>query len=402
MCGTLAAAALAATLVLGAAAVTRTARGADGVSSDFLSFYAAGHMVRTGEGDALYDAEAQAAAQRALYPGAVDEPIGYPLPVFAAWMFAPFSALPFGAAYLAWSGVNMLVLAAICAMLWRLLSAAPPRLRALFVGATATSLPVAATLAFGQVDLLLVALLLAAWSALRRGHSVAAGLALALCIVKPQFVAGVVLLLVVWREWRALAAFAGAGGVLLVVPALLTSPGALAANARYITQYPGSAPGLSVNAETMPNWRGFITSATGSGEALLWAPGFALIAIGAVAVAAVVWRGAHRGDARSFALAVTLPLLLTPHLHTQSLALLAIPAALALAAHFAPRDADAASAIGWTLAGYVALFATWFAASQGLALGGFVVAAAYAWAAAGWPRGASGVDVQAAPMRRAA
>lgn len=399
----LAAVALVASLALGATAIARTASGADGVSSDFLSFYAAGRMVRTGDGDALFDAEAQAAAQGALYPGEIEEPIGYPLPVFAAWMFVPFSILPFGAAYLAWLAVNAGALALVCAMLWRLLHDVPARPRALFVAAAATSLPVVATMAFGQVDLLLVALLLGAWLALRRGHSVAAGVALALCLMKPQFVAGILLLLLAWREWRTLAAFTFAGTSLLVVPALVTSPGALEANARYITQYPGTSPGLSVNAETMPNWRGFVTSATGSGDAWLWVPGFALVAIAAMAVAYAVSRRGTRGDEQSFAVGIMLPLLLTPHLHTQSLILLVISGALAWRAYFARGNADASVAMAWALGVYFALFAAWFAAAQGLALGAFVVIAAFAWIAVRWPRAESAhVDVSALPLPRAA
>lgn len=392
--GALAVLALGMSLAIGVTAVVRTASGADGVSPDFLSFYTAGEMVRTGDGARLFDADAQAAAQRAAYPGEIEEPIGYPLPVVAAWLFAPFSMMPFGAAYSAWLAVNAGALGAACALLWRVLRGVPAWPRAVFVAAAATSLPAVATLAFGQVDVLVLALLVGAWLMLRAGHPVAAGALLAGCVLKPQFAAGVVLLLVVWREWRALASFAASGATLLVVPALLTSPSALRANIAYLAQYPASKSGLSLHAETMPNWRGFVTSVTGSTGAWLWAPGFALIALVALALAVVAWRRSSRGDPRAFALAVSLPLLLTPHLHTQSLVLLALPGALALRAWAARARADETPAMAWSLFAHVALFAAWFAATQGLALGGFVVLAAYAWLALRWPGAAATAEVK--------
>src|SRR3990172_12506046 len=98
----LAAAALtaaAATIAIFGVVLWRIATNAYGATGDFLSFYAAGYLVRTGRAANLYDPTTLDWAQRRLYPGGFDEAIGYPLPVFVALLFAPLSLIPFTASF---------------------------------------------------------------------------------------------------------------------------------------------------------------------------------------------------------------------------------------------------------------------------------------------------------------
>ena len=96
------------------------ARIASGASvSDFLAFYTAGHLVRTGDGVHVYDPAVIESAERLIYHGRLDQPVAYPLPVFASWLFAPISALSFTAAYLVYACLTAALLAGLLWMLNR-------------------------------------------------------------------------------------------------------------------------------------------------------------------------------------------------------------------------------------------------------------------------------------------
>jgi len=312
--------------------------------------------------------------------------------------------LPFTAAFLLWMGLSALLLAALVRVMSSHLAHVPALPRRVFLAVFAFSMPAVAAVIFGQVDLIIFAGFLLAYLLLRDERPVAAGFALSLVLFKPQFLVGVVLMLLVWRQWRALAALACVGVPLLTIPALLTSPGTLLGNLSYLGKYPGHDEGLSVNAELMSNWRGFVTSLTGHHEAWLWMPGLALIAVAALAIAVSRWRWRSAdGEAlgQQYALAIMLPLLITPHLHTQSLVLIFIPGAIALQKYFeraVPSNVDSAKLVAWMLSLYAVVFALWFVGTQGLAMMVFLLLFLYWLCAYRWtPRaGSRSVTLQAA------
>jgi hypothetical protein len=398
----LAAASLLATAVLASAALVRIATNAYGATGDFLSFYVAGGMVREGRGGDLYDPIVQEALQRSAYPGRFDDAIGYPLPVFAAWMFAPFSALPFTVAFFAWMTLNAALLGVLAWLLARHLRDVPALPRRIFLAVFACSMPAVTTIVFGQVDLTILVGLFGGYVLHREGRPYAAGAALALALLKPHFLGGVVLMLLVWRDWRTIAALCGIALPLLTLPALLTDRATLAGNLSYVGKYPGDAAAtdISINADKMSNWRGFVVSATGSGEAWLWLPGLALIALVALALCVRAWR---RGDAeQSWALALLLPLLVSPHLHTQSLVLMFLPLALGMRRLAAAPDTNWTAVVRWTLLLFTALFACWLATAIGLALLAFVVLGVAWWCAFRWPANARAAAPHAEIEREAA
>ena len=394
MCGAAALLALVATCVLAVTGIARVLTASGGAGGDFLSFYAAGDIVRHG-GAGLYDTAAQAAAQRALYPGDLERPTGFPLPVFAAWGFAPLSMLPFATAYAVWAAINIALLAALAFALERFLAPVPRMPRRLFVAAFALSIPAVTNIVFGQVDLVIFAALFATYGLLRRERDVAAGAVLAAAVIKPHFLIGVVPMLLVQRRWRALAALSCTAAAILVVPALLTSPSALIDNARFVGGYPGAGDDLQVMAGMMANWRGFVVSVTGSDAVWLWLPGLVLLAAAAFAAAVPAWmrRRDMPGDAQAYGLAVMLPLVASPHLHTQSLVLMFIALALALRAraeagglHGEPSQQEAVAMI---CALFASLFALWVLTAAGLSLTVFLLVAIYAGLVRAWPRAES-------------
>lgn len=382
--------ALLVTLVLAATGIARVLTATGGAGGDFLSFYAAGHLVRTDAGS-LYDVAAQASAQRSLYPGTLEHATGYPLPVFAAWLFAPLSALPFAAAFAVWTAVNLALLAAIVAGLARELRGVPALPRRAFLAVFATSMPVVVNVVFGQVDFIIAAAMLGAWILLRDGRPGWAGVVLAAVLLKPQFLVGVLPMLLVTPHWRALATLCGVGAALIVIPALLTDPGLIADNVRYLAHYPGAGSDLQVNAAMMSNWRGIVVSVTGSDNTWLWAPGLALIAFVALALCISRWRRrSGTVSAQAYALAVMLPLLVSPHLHTQSLVLLFVPVALALQAHYASlatrADAEEQRLVSVLLALHAALFACWMSTALGFAPSVLLLCGLFGVFSFRWPR----------------
>ena len=387
-------AALVATLVLAITGVARVLMGTDGAGGDFLSFYAAGYIVRHGMTDGLYNASVQSYVQHAVYPGDLPHATGYPLPLLAAWLFAPLSKLPFAASYVLWLLANVAMLGALVVAMDRHMAAVPRLPRRTFLAVFACSMPVVTNIVFGQVDFVIFAAMFSAYLLLRDDREVLAGVVLAAVLLKPQFLAGVVPMLLLWRQWRTLGALAIAGTVLVVLPALVTDPGALAANLRFIGRYPGAGDDLQVNAGMMSNLRGLIASVGGSDDTWLWLPPMLALAVAAYAVAVARWRLAERGRVaadQAYALAVMLPLLVTPHLHTQSLVLLFIPLAIALRGQFAPGDARArqfehqSGILTLLLAGYAALFVCWLSTALGFAPMVLLVAAGFAACAWRWP-----------------
>ena len=383
-----------ATLVLAITGIIRAVTGTDGAGGDFLSFYAAGYIVRHGMTDGLYNASVQSYVQHAVYPGDLPHATGFPLPLFAAWLFAPLSKLPFAAAYVLWLIANVAMLGALVVAMDRHMAAVPRLPRRAFLAVFACSMPAVTNIVFGQVDFVIFAAMFSAYLLLRDDREVLAGVVLAAVLLKPQFLAGVVPMLLLWRQWRTLGALAVAGTVLVVLPALLSDPGALAANVRFVWHYPGAGDDLQVNAAMMSNLRGLIVSVGGRDDTWLWLPPTLALAVAAYAVAVARWRLAERGRVaadQSYALAVMLPLLVSPHLHTQSLVLLAIPVAIALRGQFAPdaaraREFEHQSAIlTLLLAGYAAVFMCWLSTALGFAPMVLLVTAGFAACAWRWP-----------------
>jgi hypothetical protein len=393
--------ALALTAALAAVSVVRLLTGGDGAGGDFASIYAAGRMIVSGDGALLYHAAAQESLQQSLYPGHLAHYNPYVLPAFVAWLMAPLAKMDFGVAFAVWAAINLALLVVAVRALAAWLAPVPAMPRRALLAVFVCSMPVVANALFGQVDLFVFAGVLFGWLLLERDRPVAAGFALSLALCKPHLLAGIVLLLLVQRRWRPLLVLAAVALPLLVLPALLLGPGVLLDNVAALISFPGSNAADAVNAGVMPNWRGFVVSLSGRNDAWLWLPGAALIAAAAMALALRRWLadGAARLAPQSYALAVLLPLLVSPHLHTQSLMLLFVPVALALRARFEHGgDADAqARATMLLLALHAALFALWLSAALGLAPMIFLVAAIFVSAACRWPTTANSKQQTAKP-----
>jgi len=319
--------------------------------------------------------------------------IAYPL--FAGALFAPLTWLSLGVGYTVWFAVNLALLGALAWLSWRWLDAVPAPVRAVFL-LCALTLTIRVLL-LGQVDLFVLAGFAGCYALLRADRPFTGGSVLAIALIKPHLVVAVVLLLLLKRQWRALAGLSLAGALLLIVPPLAVEPHLVIDQARLMVSFTGATTGYGVDARMMINIRGTAVSLTGSSDPWLWLAPLALIAVAAFATAFRVWLARTPLHAQSWALAFTLPLLYSPHVHFQSLVLLTAAAALYL------LDSQSSGRppiqIKHVLFGLLSVIVLWALTYMGVALMGFAIMAAYSAFSLRWPEPAS--QAAAVPTRAA-
>ncbi|MEX1253523.1 MAG: glycosyltransferase family 87 protein [Dehalococcoidia bacterium] len=379
------------TVVLTASTVALVARG-ESATLDLSSFYTAGWLVREGHEEQLYDLDAQEAAQRELSGENYDRPLVFAMPAFVAYAFAPVAALPLGAAYGVMWGMNLALLAGCLAMLREVLPPLSGVARRAFLAAAALSIPVASVLAAGQVDLLILAALLGGYLLAQRGRPLEAGLVLSIVLMKPQLALGVLLLLLVTGQWRVLAPFVGMGAVLAAAPVLGMGFEAVRGNIE--------ALGSVGMVEMMANWRGFLVSLGLDDSFAVWGPGWALIALIALVLAVRCWRRDGVSTEQKWAVALLLPVIVSPHLHGQSLVLLWPVGALMLRELWRAGRIDEVQALSITLLLFDALFLRWAVTLSGVSPGVFLLVPLYA-AVALLPTAQSRAPVAALPPAKA-
>jgi hypothetical protein len=302
---------------------------------DWVSFYTAATIVHSGDGAHLFDAATQAATQEAIFSRDLAEN-GYPLAAFFACAVSPLAALSFVQSYWVWFAVNLCALAGLALVARSILRDAGPAVRNALLAGALFSTPMVYALVLGQVDVFVLLSMLGAWSMMKREQPVAAGCLLAIAAVKPHLVAALVLMLIVKREWRALGGFAAVAVPLFAFPVIALGPGIVADQARLVLAYPGSSTDHQVAAAMMVNVRGAIVSVVPGAQPWLWLPPLALIGGVAIALAVRVWRTEGVSAPRSWAIALILPLLYSPHAHIQNMLLL-VGAAVLFAAAQDPR-----------------------------------------------------------------
>src|SRR5216684_6019273 len=158
--------------------------------TDFPDFYCAARMLAESHGHELYDAEVQRQYQ-ARYAGRVGTL--YIHPPFEAVVYLAVAWLPLRRAYLLWSLLNVAVLIVAARRLTK--EALVPCNWRVLLAASVTFVPLLLCLLQGQDSLLLLLLVVLAFTALRRDRAFAAGCWLGLGLFKFQIVLPLVLVL---------------------------------------------------------------------------------------------------------------------------------------------------------------------------------------------------------------
>lgn len=293
--------------------------------SDFMHFYVAGRMTRTGQGSQLFDANSQLAAQRTLSEKVRTrgEPYIYMHPPFESLLFVPFSYLPYVVAYVFWSLLSVLALWAVPLLLRPQLNAfrgIPAWFWMIFVLAF---FPVFAGLLQGQDDAFFVLLLTLAYLALRRGDGLRAGSWLGLGLFRPQFVLPLMFVLLVSGEWSAVAGFALTGLCLAVLTVIVFGWPALWAYPRHLWS---SEQSLDPHGH-MPNLHGLLAGVLT--PKLAATPVLALVILASAVLMIFTAERWHRYRQSfpdlAFSLAVVATILVSYHAFAQDLTLLLLP-----------------------------------------------------------------------------
>jgi hypothetical protein len=258
----------------------------------------------------------------------------YPPPLAAA--VSPLAIIfptDYRAAAWVWTTIGALILVATVLALWRSerlgdrFPILAGRGRWLLVAAAFAFPPVVGELVLGNVHLLLLGLLTFAWLGIRRGDARgewAAGAAVGIAAVIKVFPGVLLLWFLLSGRYRAAAGFViGAGAVALVaLPFTGLEPW---------LQYPAVLANLSAPADTIDTLAPTVWLAPQLGftaaRVLVTVAGLALLTWSAFDV-----EPGSSGTARSFALAVTVAVLVAPAVYQHYLALLVLPLILGLSA----------------------------------------------------------------------
>ncbi len=294
------------------------------IAWDYVGPYTGASMVAQGQGRSVYDLDAQTHWQAMLlYPRQASAglmPFRYPPTILP--ILLPFALAPLGASFYLWLAFSTTIAAASFLLLLAELRLDRQGQLTLLL-AYLSFYPLSMHLWQGQTTLLLLLGFTLAYVAWRRGKDLWAGVALALCSVKPTLLLLFLLVLLWKRRWRTLTGFVG-GAAALALPTLPLV--GLRGWREFLDMTVSSLGWQDVYGNfpaTMHNWRALALQLLGPGTAATaLLAGLTLLALAALAW---TWRGQWQADGPRFPLQVAATLLLTlltsPHLNSHDLVL---------------------------------------------------------------------------------
>lgn len=295
--------------------------------ADFVHFYTAGYLLRTGQVPALYGPVALAAVQRTLVPQSAG---AYFVASYGPQVYLPFSLLsrlPYAWAALIWAVLNCALYFACCYAVWRCCPELRPYTLTVFL--LALAFPGFFTLiAFGQTSGMALALFTSAFLALRSRHSFLAGLAIGSLVYKPQLGFAAAIILLSAAEWKLVAGAITASIAQLAFAWAWFGSAAMREYFHSLARTSQALPFIEPKLSQMHSLRGFW---------LLLLPWrdlanvlYALSAIAILAFAVACWRSRASLNLRYSSLLLA-SVLVAPHLMVYDLVILA-PAFLLLGA----------------------------------------------------------------------
>jgi Glycosyltransferase family 87 len=267
--------------------------------------YAAAARVGVEQGwSHIYDQARVSVEQKLLVPGEVDQPFISPPTV--AWLVAPLQPLPYEASYYLWAALTLAAFAG--ALAWSATSRGA--VRWIEVAAAVAPWWVLEAVRVGQVVPLVAAGMAVAWRLLREDRNGAAGLVLALLLLKPNTAFVVPFALVAAGRFRTFATFSAAGAVVAIVGLITLGGDGVSA---YLSQLTGPLPhgGDSLTLERALRVHGWAATA------------MRIVIIAAVLVAAFRLR---RSPGSVLVVGILGSLVAVPYLHASDLCLLVVAA----------------------------------------------------------------------------
>jgi len=274
------------------------------IGIDFHTYEAAARVGLQAGWSHIYDQSLVAVEQMNLVPGQTAQPFLSPPPV--VWLAALLAPLPYWPSYYVWAFLTFMALA--LALVWASTSVGLARWVA--AGAALTPWWVLHAVHLGQVVPLVAAGVALAWRLARERRDIAAGIALAVVLLKPNTALLVPFALLAAGRFRVFAAWVAAGLVVAAIAVVtLGSPGISA----YVSQLTGPLP-AGANSLTLEGALGI------SGAA---AVGLRVLIAATSLVAAFRLR---RSSGLAIAAGALGSLLVAPYLHGSDLCLLGVAA----------------------------------------------------------------------------
>ena len=172
--------------------------------ADFLHFYTAGALLRSGDAAALYDPTAHAAYEKATLPESMGT---YFIPMYGPQVylwFVPLAGLSYGWAALVWALLNATVYFGCCYALWH--KCALLRAHEYLVFLLAAAYPgFFSLIAFGQSSAPALALFTLAFFAFDARQPFLAGVAIGSLVYKPQLGVAAAVIFLAAAEWKIVA-----------------------------------------------------------------------------------------------------------------------------------------------------------------------------------------------------
>jgi Glycosyltransferase family 87 len=236
---------------------------------DFTIFYTAARLIREGNISSLYNLSAQyQMEQRFTHVPIRKGPLPYNHPPFEALFFIPFTLLAYWPAYLLWTAINLVMLAASVVLLRRLVPEfASVPLFVLGIGSVAY-FPVAIGIMQGQDVILLLLIFVLVMVFLNRRQDVAAGALLGAGLFRPHLIVPLIVLIAV-RRWRVLVGFTPVALVLAGITVAMMGWWGPLDYVHFVLRLEAT-DARAFGPEAVPNLRGLVMNLPWIGASHLW------------------------------------------------------------------------------------------------------------------------------------
>ena len=307
---------------------------------DFVSFYAAGQIVRDGRAGELFQRQTQGDYQSRVCGRAF--PLLFYHAPFEALLFVPLASVSYRSAYRVWAFANLaLVFAAAWAL--RAFLGTVERLGFRIALVAACLPPFFVTIVQGQDSLLLLLIYSGAFVELKRRRELRAGCLLALGLFRPQLVVPFVVPFLLKKRWKFVTGFTVVASMLATVSLGLVGWHGLTDWLGLIkAENAGLAGGAaladrSVHPAAMASLRGLFSAALLTRIPEFWVNAVSLGVSGLLFVGILMlWNGDLDAESSRFdrivAATVTGILLISYHLYPHDLSLILLPLALSFSA----------------------------------------------------------------------
>ena len=300
----------------------------DDCRSDFPCFYAAAKLIWQSP-SALYDDASQLAIQKKIDPRIGDSILPFTYPPFTAVVYMPLGWLPFPAAFLGFTVINLMLLGFSLRLLIARFELTRQQSTWLILSGLC-NFGVHSVLLQGQTSLIVLMLLTIFTVTMQNHRPMGAGLSAGLLFVKPHLQLIPFIILLSRRWWRALVIASITATALAVFSVVLVGWPAIFEYINLLNTYMTKQRGYGSYPESMQNLRALAQYlVTYSWAGRLW------IALTVPAVAALFLLNAKTGTDPKVAYVQWIGnfiagVLIAPHFNAHDLAVLIIPTAFAL------------------------------------------------------------------------